>query len=140
MYSSNESSTYMTSVGKGGRAGGPSKGLAPAHFFPLEGPGIVYSKYLKNGESYQKNAPNERDRKSNFLSDVCHQIELISNHYSSITISKKQTQKLKQTSISQKRWTLSKTCMEQKRCRIQFPHVYVYPCLSMLIRSLDITM
>ena len=63
MYSSNESSTYMTSVGKGGRAGGPSKGLAPAHFFPLEGPGIVYSKYLKNGESYQKNAPNERDRK-----------------------------------------------------------------------------
>ena len=26
----------MTSVGKG-RAGGPAKGLAPAHFFPLEG-------------------------------------------------------------------------------------------------------
>ena len=37
MYSANESSTYMTSVGKGG-AGVPAKGLAPAHFFPLEGP------------------------------------------------------------------------------------------------------
>ena len=24
---------------KGGGAGGPAKGLAPAHFFPLEGPG-----------------------------------------------------------------------------------------------------
>ena len=33
MYSANESSTYMTSVGKGGGAGGPAKGLAPAHFF-----------------------------------------------------------------------------------------------------------
>ena len=41
MYSANESSTYMTSVGKGGGAGGPAKGLAPAHFFPLEGPGDV---------------------------------------------------------------------------------------------------
>ena len=40
MYSANESSTYMTSVGKGG-AGGPAKGLAPAHFFPLEGPAWV---------------------------------------------------------------------------------------------------
>ena len=30
----------MTSVGKGGGgAGGPAKGLAPAHFFPLEGTG-----------------------------------------------------------------------------------------------------
>jgi len=40
MYSANESSTYMTSVGKGGGpgAGGPAKGVAPAHFFPLEGP------------------------------------------------------------------------------------------------------
>ena len=27
----------MTNVGKGGGAGGPAKGLAPAHFFPLEG-------------------------------------------------------------------------------------------------------
>ena len=27
---------HMTSVGKGG-ARGPAKGLAPAHFFPLEG-------------------------------------------------------------------------------------------------------
>ena len=27
----------MTSVGRGGGAGGPAKGLAPAHFFPLEG-------------------------------------------------------------------------------------------------------
>ena len=38
MYNANESSTYMTSVGKGGGTGGPAKGLAPAHFFPLEGP------------------------------------------------------------------------------------------------------
>ena len=30
---------YMTSVGKGGGAEGPAKGLAPAHFFPLEGTG-----------------------------------------------------------------------------------------------------
>ena len=38
LHSSNchQSSTYMTSVVKGG-AGGPAKGLAPAHFFPLEG-------------------------------------------------------------------------------------------------------
>ena len=41
MYSANESSTYMTSVGKGG-AGAPAKGLAPAHFFPLEGPGHTH--------------------------------------------------------------------------------------------------
>ena len=27
----------MTSVAKGGGAGGPAKDLAPAHFFPLEG-------------------------------------------------------------------------------------------------------
>ena len=74
MYSSNESSAYMTSVGKGGRAGGPPKGLAPAHFFPLEGPGIVYSKYLKNGESYLKSVTKKRDRKFNFLYVVCHQI------------------------------------------------------------------
>ena len=41
LHSSNchESSTYMTSVGKGRGAGGPAKGLAPAHFFPLEGTG-----------------------------------------------------------------------------------------------------
>ena len=30
----------MTSVGKGGGAGGPAKGLAPAYFFPLEATGI----------------------------------------------------------------------------------------------------
>ena len=29
----------MTRVGKGGGAGGPAKGVAPAHFFPLEGTG-----------------------------------------------------------------------------------------------------
>ena len=32
----------MTSVGKGGGgAGGPAKGLAPAHFFPLEGTDLL---------------------------------------------------------------------------------------------------
>ena len=28
---------YVIFVGKGGGAGGPAKGLAPAHYFPLEG-------------------------------------------------------------------------------------------------------
>ena len=32
----------MTSVGKGG-AGGPAKGLVPAHFFPLEGTALGHS-------------------------------------------------------------------------------------------------
>ena len=55
--------------------------------------------YLKNGESYQKSATNKRDRKFNILSEICHQIECIFNHYSYITIPKKQTQKLKNLNI-----------------------------------------
>ena len=35
----------MTSVGKGG-AGGPAKGLAPAHFFPLEGTVRAYGPFF----------------------------------------------------------------------------------------------
>ena len=36
----NESSIYMTSVGKGSGQGGPEKVLAPALFFPLGGPAL----------------------------------------------------------------------------------------------------
>ena len=36
----------MTSVGKGGGAGGPEKGLAPAHFFPLEGTDWHYPEHF----------------------------------------------------------------------------------------------
>ena len=36
----------MTSVGNGRGEGGPAKGLAPAHFFPLEGTACYKGDYI----------------------------------------------------------------------------------------------
>ena len=51
----------------------------------------------------------------------------------------KNNSKNKKIPISQKWWTLSKKCIEQKRRKIKFPYRYIYLYTSMSIRSLDIT-